>query len=301
MSKEPAKEKFSPTHFLLNVGLYEIIPLKQLNFEQILRVQFFSEGKIDTFCTKCGKDSVFDNCDELPNISSPGDPQPLIARKARSSRRIVGANTVFIDGKPKTPQDYATSPRTFVVNLMCAREHTHRMMFVCSIDDKGLQKIGQYPSIADLHTAQLKEYKGVLSQDQSRELSKGVGLFAHGIGIGSFVYLRRVFEQLIESARQKASTDKGWDDAAYAKSRMDEKILILKDRLPQFLVENRAVYGILSKGIHELSEKECLTYFPVVKDAIDHILEEQLEKKKREERQTATRNAVAKIKGDLNQ
>ncbi len=40
------------------------------------------------------------------------------------------------------------------------------------------------------------------------------------------------------------------------------------------------MYSILSKGIHELSEEECLQYFKLMKIGIELILDEQLEEKK---------------------
>ena len=45
------------------------------------------------------------------------------------------------------------------------------------------------------------------------------------------------------------------------------------------------IYGILSKGIHELSEEECRKYFPVVKECIYQILGmwESLRKKQADE------------------
>lgn len=57
-------------------------------------------------------------------------------------------------------------------------------------------KIGQFPSVADLVILEIVKYKSVLSK-QYREFSKAVGLFVHGIGIGSFVYLRRIIENLV--------------------------------------------------------------------------------------------------------
>ena len=51
------------------------------------------------------------------------------------------------------------------------------------------------------------------------------------------------------------------------------------------LVKNTTIYGILSKGIHELSEEECRKYFPVVKQCIYQILGmwESLRKKQDDE------------------
>ena len=53
---------------------------------------------------------------------------------------------------------------------------------------------------------------------------------------------------------------------------MVERIKMLQGYLPDVLIKNTTIYGILSKGIHELSEEECREYFPVVKECIYQIL-----------------------------
>ena len=47
------------------------------------------------------------------------------------------------------------------------------------------------------------------------------------VGIGAFVYLRRIFEDLISAARVQAATAQEWDQEAFERGRMDEKILAL--------------------------------------------------------------------------
>ena len=100
-------------------------------------------------------------------------------------------------------------------------------------------KIGQYPSIADMTFPELDAYKHVISKQDRKELGTAIGLFASGIGAGSYVYLRRILERLIYQAKATAGD---------------------------------SIDGILSKGIHELSEEECKKYFPVVKECIYQIL-----------------------------
>lgn len=150
-----------------------------------------------------------------------------------------------------------------------------------------IQKIGQTPSLADLNLSQIKDYKDVLESEKLKELNRGIGLAAHGVGIGSFVYLRRIFEYLIEEAHITAKNDAGWDETIYRESHIQGKIEILKHHLPSFLVENKVLYSILSKGIHQLDEDDCLKHFEVVKLGIELILDERVEfirkKKKLEE------------------
>jgi hypothetical protein len=117
------------------------------------------------------------------------------------------------------------------------------------------------------------------------ELGKAIGLKAHGIGIGSFVYLRRIFERLIEEGYSKAQERVEWSeekDASYKNARTHERIKLLSEFLPNRLVTKYSLYGILSKGIHELSEEECLAHFDLVQQAILMILNERHEKKKNE-------------------
>ncbi|MBC3806012.1 hypothetical protein H8K52_01475 [Undibacterium seohonense] len=59
------------------------------------------------------------------------------------------------------------------------------------------------------------------------------------------------------------------------------------------------MYSILSKGIHELSENECLTAFPIVKIGIEIILDGKLEAIERERKLTEARKAISALNSSL--
>jgi len=158
-----------------------------------------------------------------------------------------------------------------------------------------LQKVGQYPSFGDLASAQVNRYRKLLGPERSREYTRAINLFSHDIGIGSLIYLRRILETLIEDAHGEARADKDWDEAAWPRMRVGERISALRAHLPSFLHENQSIYSILSMGVHELSEQECLAYFPVLRGAVDLILEEQLAHAEID----ARRLEVAKALGDI--
>src|SRR5699024_675010 len=106
-----------------------------------------------------------------------------------------------------------------------------------------IYKIGQFPSIADLHISQVKKYDKVLSKEKIKEFTRAIGLAANSVGIGSFVYLRRIFEYLIEEAHIEAKEEEGdWDEDQFQINRMSEKISQLHHHLPEFLVENKDLY-----------------------------------------------------------
>jgi hypothetical protein len=62
---------------------------------------------------------------------------------------------------------------------------------------------------------------------------------------------------------------------------MDERIEMLQDYLPPFLVEHRAIYGMLSAGVHELTENDCLAHFDALRTGIEIILDQKVEEKKK--------------------
>lgn len=185
------------------------------------------------------------------------------------------------------------------VAFLCQRYYD-KITIVVFHDPKNsiLMKVGQFPSVADIHIGQVKQYDKVLEKSILKEFTKAIGLAANGVGIGSFVYLRRIFENLIYEVLEEAKDL--IDIEAFKTQRMDEKIETLKNYLPPFIVENKQIYGILSKGIHELEEEECLAYFDCMRNSIELILDErlvQIEKKKKEEQvKKSIQEIASKIK-----
>ena len=138
------------------------------------------------------------------------------------------------------------------------------------MNDNSFMKIGQFPSIADITFPGLDDYKHVISKQDRSELGTAIGLFANGVGAGSYVYLRRILERLVYQAKENAG-DKV-DNDSFENAKVADRIKMLEGYLPDILIQNTTIYGILSKGIHELSEEDCLNYFPVVKECIFQIL-----------------------------
>ena len=86
----------------------------------------------------------------------------------------------------------------------------------------------------------------------------------------------------------------GWDENEYQKSRVKEKIELLKTDLPEFLVKNPVIYSIISKGIHELTENECREYFPVLKTCLEFVLTDLEAKRETEQKRKICKRHWAK-------
>jgi hypothetical protein len=76
------------------------------------------------------------------------------------------------------------------------------MIFDFLVQDRKLMKIGQYPSLADMALPKFQAYRKILGTNRAKELRLAIGLGAHGVGIGAFVYLRRIFEAVLEKHRR---------------------------------------------------------------------------------------------------
>lgn len=143
----------------------------------------------------------------------------------------------------------------------------------------------------------MERYRKILGNPLGADYTRAVNLHAHDVGAGSFVYLRRIVERLLEDAHQLASEDAEWDEEQYRAMRIVERIKALKNHLPAPMVEHASVYSILSRGVHELSEQECLEHFPAVRAAIDMILDDRFAEQQRQLKNAEIKKALARISG----
>ena len=164
----------SPQDFCLREPLYRTFTFDNARSNPFFGLEHF-KGSLDCYCEECGRHSVFNRLDE-----------------AKYAERSHFNNYVFS------------------LWFSCSRDSQHQLLFVFRAHKSVLEKIGQYPSIADLATPDLQKYRPLLGDERYRELTRGVGLASHGVGIGAFVYLRRIFESLIEEARKSAAGDPNW-------------------------------------------------------------------------------------------
>jgi len=184
------------------------------------------------------------------------------------------------------------------INLECKRGgQTNLKFFVVIFDGDTIMKVGQYPSLANIQLAEIgKKYSCYLSEEDLENYKKAIESYARGTGAGSFVYLRRIFENLISETYREHKTDiKNINENEFRKKKMKEKIKILKDFLPSQLLELKSIYKILSKGVHKLSEKECLIYFSPIKLSITLILDQKIEQSIKESNDLITKKEIQEI------
>lgn len=270
--------------FFYEVALYEEFEIDDDNIFEAVGILIMGQ-QFDGYCRSCNKESIM-SVDARNGLQRTND-------KATAKSYLHQASGMIT----RVAECGRNNGHKIIINIMVSTKVVHNQGKMPSFSTY-FQKIGQHPSIADLTFPQMDKYRKMLGKN-SAEFNKAIGLFTHGVGIGSFVYLRRIFECFIEEAHQEAKLDIQWDEDAFSRCRMDDKIDMLKNCLPSFLVKNRKLYGILSKGIHELTEDECLQYFPIVKTGITLILDEKIREKEKEDEIQQAEKQIAELAGRL--
>lgn len=275
---------------LVYKGLYDTVDISVKDLAEIqkyLSNNEYTDNNIDCYCVNCETNRVFEYC----NCE--------VREETGVIRMDIFDNETGRSRKPKPEEAFkGFLNRRYSLTYRCTRERSHTIIFDLITTENQIMKVGQYPSVADMAIPEIKKYRSILGK-QYRDYSKAVGLFANGIGIGSYVYLRRIIENLVFDKFSQAAEklDISLDD--FSKLHFDEKIDKLSDYLPDLLVRNKNLYGIVSKGIHELSEEECLSMFPRIRAGIELILDDILAEKEKSKKEQAFEKFVADTTGKL--
>jgi len=273
---------------ILKSPLYESYNIEETDLNDLFKL-FHCTDRFDFYCPYCAKNSTFEGTNRITSYGTQG--------KCNSYTEIKNISNHSLR---ENSMKYYMGEGIKTIKFVCTRDKSHFTGFVFHYFQNSLIKIGQYPSISELNQERIKKYRKVLSGEQYKELNRGIGLTSHGVGIGSFVYLRRIFENLIQESISRSIKNKDFKSKDFEGLRMNEKIKLLVDYLPDFLFENREIYGILSKGIHELTESECLEFFPVMQVGIELILDEKYEEALKEEKKKAVSKKLGKLQNLIN-
>jgi hypothetical protein len=275
-------------NWLAESGLYKAHTMSTDGAYLLAEIVYRNGIRIDAYCPECADRTTYIAAGRVQAEldKKPFAPRPIYLSKATSDRREAAA----ILGKALGGLLFA-----------CARSSKHALQVYLRIEvgedaTVRFQKIGQFPSVFDQATEKLRRYRAVLSAEDVQELNSALICNSHGFHVAAYTYLRRVFERRIEVAHAAAKADPKWDDAAYSPSAfMEQRIELLRDHLPGFLVEHRKLYNVLSRGIHELEEKDCAEGYDVVHLGVSLILDEEIERKIRSDKIAAASKSLRQL------
>ena len=284
---------FNPMHFNLTVKMNN-----DIEEEPILVIPTVDQGKVPK-----GYSTKYNRFDQLTITYLSGKDRLLFHGELKGDK--IDTKPAAISCVDGISQYFSEIRRDFVCPLDKSHHITayftiHKATEVCKDKLESdeyeklkycliLEKVGQEPSMADLQLFDIKKYRKALTSERFRDFSMAIGLNASGVGCGALLYLRRVFESIVEESQKQCETLDGWDQGAYSKKRFKEKINYLESFGKKIIPDEISpikdkIYGCLSKGVHELSEEESLELFPYLKIAIEVILDEQLAQNDKERR-----------------
>lgn len=253
-------------NFILSEPLY-----KSVEFDARWYSSFagFSRMIDHNFCDYCSENSVFEwNCD--PYIHDMFC--KLAEYNTDSSNPIISSIN-----EPHRKQPFFINYLFFCTG--CKRIHYYTLMF------KGntVIKIGQYPSFASKEEQKIQKYKSLkVIKKYYIELIRSINAYSQHMGIASFVYLRRIYEHIIEEEYVKLP-----DTIKKSNASFDEKMKKVDNKMhiipPELDSQKSKIYSVLSKGIHEYEEDECYELYPVMKTIIILMLENYLSDKEKKQ------------------
>lgn len=233
---------------------------------------------IDCYCSKCKDNKTF-------IISS-------LAFYQSASCFIKAINSSF---SRKTLLLDVNEKGKFDVELKCPV--CNEVIYFYYVYEKGyIIKINTYPSLMNGLKQKFRKYELLNKDDYSynEELITGCYLFYNSqSGVGSFCYLRRCLENFVKDYTNDLY-DEGIIINKYNPSlKFEEKINIIKDELDKDVYDMlKPLYSILSLGIHELKEQDCLDFFEQLKEILEILLDERIEKINK-------KNRIQKLKKNL--
>lgn len=251
-------------------------PYKKIRFdnEWYYKLISLNELSIRSFCESCDTESVF--CTDLSGTF-----------KEIVTGCMAATANVFDAASSKKYEYFAGKSFLLSFTLLCAKckqPHYYSVL----ITDGNILKIGQYPSYTSNEVQDVRKYKNLISKYYP-ELTKSINAYSQGMGVGAFVYLRRILEHLVES---RFTGDKSW--------KFDEKFKAVEaaeQLIPEELGPAKLrIYSVLSKGVHEYTEEECMELYLVVKYVVERMLDIELEKQENKRKAAA---AIAAINNKL--
>lgn len=259
--------------FVLENGKYNYDKKEFLRFLYYIGL---GQDKLISYCHICKKEFPFNYTTELFEFTKyyKENNYSMIVADANSNcpGRINIGDGSILGLTPPYNADKLVNNKIWYVHYYfdCTNNSYHKYMMMISIELKDgnfiVRKVGQNPSMLTVKGFDFDKYKKVLEKLDAYEDYKKADLSnADHFYVGAYAYLRRIFEKMIN---QYIGDTKLKDD------HMDTKIEVVKDHFDpriQKLLKN--LYGILSVGIHELSEDQSKEYYEYLKAIIDMQLE----------------------------
>jgi hypothetical protein len=197
-------------------------------------------------------------------------------------------------GHPLAKIKYLESGTSYF-EYTCAscRKEKHEFLVEQLVDETSIkiQKYGQLPRKKLERDSNLQKF----FKDDAEYYEKAIISLSNGYGIAAFAYFRRIIELNINrlldfllddlDISDSQSSIKTAIDDLRKESPMCDKINIANNALPDYLKPDGLnplgrIYGILSEGVHSLSDAQCLEKAEIVQACLSFLVTELASRKR---------------------
>ncbi len=175
------------------------------------------------------------------------------------------------------------------------------IFFLFHFDGNSIIKLAQYPSLYDVCRDELKKYQKnkLIDKNSFNEIYKAETCASSGYYVAAYTYMRRVYETMLMSVFTDNQEAIGISESEFRKLHSDKKLEAIKDYLAIDDEIYLPLYGLLSAGIHAMSEEQCCEDYVVLKPILLEILAEQKAKQEKADKRKELKDLFAKRKGEM--
>lgn len=271
----PIPEKLSDADIKVFLETAPLYAWREFKNPQVNRSSLWIK-EIDAFCENCGQRRPFQD------LRSSGSPMIGTARTA-----LMTGTSHF----QFSCVSCKTSHRIYLVEQILDNENIR------------IQKYGELPRMPLVRNHALQKFL----KDDLENYEKAIVCLSHEYGVAAFAYFRRVVEnninKLLDLVQEDAQSSAGDADTLNAinelrsDSHMSEKIKVANRTLPSHLKPDGLnplgrLYQVLSEGVHNFSDAECLEKAKATSECLAFLVSELAS---RSEHRTQFKSTVGRL------
>lgn len=292
-----------------NLDIGESIEITENNPETIFNF-IIDRSAYDHYCNNCNRiktfiqsqkqsvivDGTFNNNDAINMYNPKLNDKVITYEKSDYSSLSSNSSSITI---------YEINSRFFIFKKLECPTCDEKLTIIFLYEKNCITKVYQSfisDIIKDEDIQQFKKMK-LLNEDDLKELNNANKCKKLGMNIASFVYMRRIFENMLQRIYEAHQSEVTIKDPSkkFTDLFVKDKVKLLKPYLPILMNEEVSsdkyikLYKLLSEGIHKLNEDICESLYNIIKELLLMILEKEMQEKKNKKNLTELETSFNKI------
>ena len=292
-----------------NLDIGESIEITENNAETIFNF-IIDRSAYDHYCNNCNRIKTFIQSQKQSVIvdGTFNDNHAINMYNPNLNDKVITyekSNYSSLSNNSSTITIYDINSRFFIFKKLECPTCDEKLTMIFLYEKNCIAKVYQSfisDIIKDEDIQQFKKMK-LLNEDDLKELNNANKCKKLGMNIDSFVYMRRIFENMLQRIYEAHQSEVTIKDSSkkFIDLFVKDKVKLLKPYLPILMNEEVSsdkyikLYKLLSEGIHKLNEDICESLYNIIKELLLMILEKEMQEKKNRKNLTELETSFNKI------